>query len=489
MADERGREPPPPPARGRRRALVAGRFPHPLHRARRTLRCPDLRALDGRGGGDEPGHAARERALLAPLVAGRKLDRVHEPRRRPPRLRGRGPPLPARRGVVDRRPQDRRARRLQARPAGVRGHGLDARLRRPGDRRHGPPTYGRQLEPRLHRLERGRDRDLLLLLPGAGLGPSLELAGVGDLRRLRRLGRDPAAHEPARRGLRPRPLAGRASHRLHGRGRTPRHLPEQPHPRHEPGRLRLAAHLRGLRPAVGRLPVGPGRERPLLQRRPRRVSPTPLRLGRRRRHAVDGGEAPLLPLLVRGGWDGGGHDRHRSRAGRPVPLRPLRPRRRDPADAGERGCAARRHLGRGGGGVVRVDGRLPSAGMDRETARLRFGARVSAHARDPRRAARHVQRGLQLRLPGARRERLRRPLHEPAREHRLRDGVRERDQPRLSGGGLPGPHGGRGRDAAPRLRGRGTTCSCTAVRAAASSRRTSSATRTASGRRRRTARS
>ena len=43
---------------------------------------------------------------------------------------------------------------------------------------------------------------------------------------------------------------------------------------------------------------------------------------------------------------------------------------------------------------------------------------VPADARDPRRPAQHVQRRVQLRVPGARGERLRRALHEPARQHR-----------------------------------------------------------------------
>ena len=62
--------------------------------------------------------------------------------------------------------------------------------------------------------------------------------------------------------------------------------------------------------------------------------------------------------------------------------------------------------------------------------------KVPAAAAHSRRPAQHVRRGLQLRLAGARRERLRRALHQPARKHRVWQRVRERDQERLSGQGL-----------------------------------------------------
>ena len=53
--------------------------------------------------------------------------------------------------------------------------------------------------------------------------------------------------------------------------------------------------------------------------------------------------------------------------------------------------------------------------------------------------------GFNFALPGARRERLRRALHESARQHRLRQRVRQRDQERVSGQGLRRPDGRRRR--------------------------------------------
>ena len=50
---------------------------------------------------------------------------------------------------------------------------------------------------------------------------------------------------------------------------------------------------------------------------------------------------------------------------------------------------------------------------------------VSDAAPHSRRPAQHVRRGLQLRMAGARGQRLRDPLHEPARQHRLRQRVRQ----------------------------------------------------------------
>jgi hypothetical protein len=75
-------------------------------------------------------------------------------------------------------------------------------------------------------------------------------------------------------------------------------------------------------------------------------------------------------------------------------------------------------------------------GLVHHAAGLRRGEEVPDAAAHPRRAAQHVRRRLQLRMAGDGGERLRGPLHEPARQHRLRQRVRQQDQQRLPEQGL-----------------------------------------------------
>ena len=132
----------------------------------------------------------------------------------------------------------------------------------------------------------------------------------------------------------------------------------------------------------------------------------------------------------------------------------------DRQDAGGDQAAHRRQRGRPRwaqarrrqGDLVHVGGRHEDSGLVHQAARLRSVPQVPDAASHPRRAAQHVQRRIQLRLAGARRQRLRHPLHESARQHRLRQRVRQRDQERLSGQGLRRPHGRRRRGAREGLR-------------------------------------
>ena len=102
--------------------------------------------------------------------------------------------------------------------------------------------------------------------------------------------------------------------------------------------------------------------------------------------------------------------------------------------------------------LVHVEGRAEDPGLDREAAGLRRDEEVSADARDPRRPAVDVQRRVQLLAPGSRGERLRHALHESARQHGLRREVHERDQERVPGQGLRRPDGRRRHGDRPRLR-------------------------------------
>jgi len=74
---------------------------------------------------------------------------------------------------------------------------------------------------------------------------------------------------------------------------------------------------------------------------------------------------------------------------------------------------------------------------------------------DPWRPCVHVHGSLELELAEPRRQRLRRALDESPWKHRIRPGVRERDQLPLSGYGFRRPHGGRGCRHRPRVHRRG----------------------------------
>ena len=91
-------------------------------------------------------------------------------------------------------------------------------------------------------------------------------------------------------------------------------------------------------------------------------------------------------------------------------------------------------------------------GLDPEAARLRPREEVPADPRDPRRAALGLRQHLHPRVPVDGGQGLRRALHQPARQHQLRAGVRQRHPVHLSGRRLQGPDGGRGRGAQEGLR-------------------------------------
>ena len=95
--------------------------------------------------------------------------------------------------------------------------------------------------------------------------------------------------------------------------------------------------------------------------------------------------------------------------------RPRRSVRVHAAHRGERRRARRQGARADRGGLVHVEGRSQDPGLDREAAGLRRDEEVSADSRHPRRTAGDVQRRVQLRAAGSRRERLRRAVHEPAR--------------------------------------------------------------------------
>ena len=105
------------------------------------------------------------------------------------------------------------------------------------------------------------------------------------------------------------------------------------------------------------------------------------------------------------------------------------------------------------GAVAAVHEWRPGAGVAGQAPQLRSVEEVADDHGDPRRAARDVQRGLQLHVPELRRQRLRGAVHQPARLHRLRQRLRQRDQQALSRRGLRGPDGGRGHRGRARLRG------------------------------------
>ena len=224
-------------------------------------------------------------------------------------------------------------------------HRLDPRLRGPRRGRHRAPTDRRRLEPFRHPVEPGRQRDLFHLLSRRGLGPSRALAGVGDLRGVAGGRRHPAAYRPAgsRRGS--GSVTRRLAHRLHRDRRPPRHLPQPEDPPDEPGRLRLARDLRGLRPAGRRHDVGVRRQRPLLQRAQGRLRAASLRVGRWRGDAAHLRRAPLRPVVVLGRRRRRGCDFQRARAGRCLPLRPRQPGRNPAPHRRERRRAGVRRAG------------------------------------------------------------------------------------------------------------------------------------------------
>ena len=111
-----------------------------------------------------------------------------------------------------------------------------------------------------------------------------------------------------------------------------------------------------------------------------------------------------------------------------------------------------RKLGSVSGDVVLGARRHEDPGLVHHAAGFRRHQEVPDAAPHPRRAARHVRRRLQLRLAGDGRQRLRDSLHEPARQHRLRERLRQSDHACLPEQGLRRPDGRGGRAAEEGLR-------------------------------------
>ena len=100
---------------------------------------------------------------------------------------------------------------------------------------------------------------------------------------------------------------------------------------------------------------------------------------------------------------------------------------------------------RAGRDLVHELRRQEDPGLDPEAARLRPVEEVPDDPRDPRRTARGVRQHLHARVPVDGGEGLRRALHQPARQHDLRPGVRQHHSVPLSRRRLQRPDGGRRR--------------------------------------------
>ena len=135
-------------------------------------------------------------------------------------------------------------------------------------------------------------------------------------------------------------------------------------------------------------------------------------------------------------------------------LRRRQARSGEAADRRQRRHPQGQEARRGEGDVVHLAGRPEDPGLVHHAAGLRRHEEVPDAAAHPRRPAQHVRRRLQLRLAGDGGQRLRDPLHQPARQHRLRQRVRQQDQQRLSEQGLRRPDGRRRRAAEEGLRRR-----------------------------------
>ena len=158
-----------------------------------------------------------------------------------------------------------------------------------------------------------------------------------------------------------------------------------------------------------------------------------VRVDHRRRQA--GHQRPAHADL-RLGVEGSRRRRHVGRSGASAGRRPLQPagsRARSPSSPTSTATCCRasssRRSKRSDLHLVR---QRQGAGLGREAAVLRRVEEVSADPRDSRRAVRELQRRLQLHVPELRGERLRGALHEPARQHRLRQRVHQRHRSRLS---------------------------------------------------------
>ncbi|CAA9311307.1 MAG: Acylamino-acid-releasing enzyme, partial [uncultured Gemmatimonadaceae bacterium] len=388
------------------------------------------------------GHAREPDAGRPALVARRPAARVPDARAEQGRVEDRRAGG-AQGGQVDRGAARGHAAQLPARPAGLRRRRLQAPLRRLGRRRHAAPGDERRLRGRRAALDARRPRAALQRAPHRGRGA--RLARERDLRGGRRARRRAAAH-PAR-GPRPEPraLARRAARGLHRLRLHRRHLGGRQALRDAPRRERPARARGGARPHAAGAPLGARRQGGVLHGRDQRRAPPLLRPRGRRRGARPHERRPRAHRhRRRARRPRGGRDEHRRSPQRRGLARPPRPRRVAAlAHRGERRRAGREVPRHHRGGALQERRRAPHPGVAREAARLRPVAQVPAHARDPRRAARDVQRGVQLRAAGARGQRLPRALHQPARLHRLRQRLRQRHQERLPGEGLRRPHGRR----------------------------------------------
>ena len=127
--------------------MVARRYADPVHSPRRAAGCTDLRALDGCRGCHFTDHTSRERTVERPLVARRRVDRVHQPGLGPCGLCRRSASEPARRRGLDGRAKGRGTEDLQTGSRGLHRHRMDPHLRRARRGRYGTPTHIRRMEP------------------------------------------------------------------------------------------------------------------------------------------------------------------------------------------------------------------------------------------------------------------------------------------------------------------------------------------------------
>ncbi|CAA9298643.1 MAG: Acylamino-acid-releasing enzyme, partial [uncultured Gemmatimonadaceae bacterium] len=399
------------------------------------------------------GHAREPDAGRPALVARRPAARVPDARAEQGRLedrRARG----AQGGEVDRGAARGHAAQLPPRPAGLRRRRLQAPLRRVGRRRHAAPGDERRLRGRRAALDERRPR--AALQRAAQRGRRARVARERDLRGGRLARRRAAAHAPRRPRPEPRAVAGRAARGLHRLRLHRRHVGGREALRDAPRRRRAPGARRGARPHAAEPALGARRRGRLLHRgEQRRAQPLLRPGGRRRRPPGHARGARAHRHRRRARRPRGGGDEHRRPAQRRGGARPA-PRRRRAALAhgGERRRARGEGAGHHRGGALQERRRARDPGVAREAAGLRPRAQVPAHARDPRRAALDVQRRVPLRAAGARGQRLPRALHQPARLHRLRQQVRQRDQERLPGEGLRRPHGRRRHGDRARARGR-----------------------------------
>ena len=169
--------------------------------------------------------------------------------------------------------------------------------------------------------------------------------------------------------------------------------------------------------------------------RPAQVDPVTDRLARRRRLQRDARMRRRSPPTL-STQTAIIDDRGRCADGRKAAAdhaRQRRPLQRHPAE-------------RAGRNLVSELRRPEHPGLDPQTAGLRSVEEVSADSRDPRRAALRLRQRLHARVPVDGGEGLRRAVHQPARQHVVRAGLRQHHPVPLPRRRLQGPDGRRRRD-------------------------------------------